>query len=125
MRTKFTVPQVKAGTVLHVFLWAMCMKMSPDIKSAFTIVNGYTDDEDIVISLPEGYQVETMPAGKELNTRFATFKVAYQKEEKSLHVLYHLVMHAGTYTHDDFAEFVKVKNSIATAYRQQIVLVKP
>lgn len=96
-----------------------------DRKSAFTIVNGYTDDEDIVISLPEGYQVETMPEGKELNTRFATFKLAYQKEEKSLHVLYHLVMHAGTYTHDDFAEFVKVKNSIATAYRQQIVLVKP
>lgn len=94
-------------------------------KNPFSLSWGYCDEEDIVISLPEGYQMEAMPANKDINNKFASFKVTYQKEGNQVHAHFRMVMHDGTFAASDFAEFVKTKNMIAKAYRQHIVLVKP
>lgn len=93
-------------------------------KNPFFVDWGYRDEEDIMLSLPDGYQVEAMPLNKEINNQFASFKVTYRKEGNQVHAHFRVVMHEGTFDASDFAEFVKTKNLIAKAYRQHIVLVK-
>lgn len=99
------------------------MSSDENRKNPVFIDFGYCDEEDILISLPDGYRIESMPIAKEITNQFATFKVTFKQENQSLHAHYRVVIHAGTYGANDFEEFVKTKNAIAQAYRQQIVLV--
>lgn len=92
-------------------------------QTAFAIDYGYCDEEDIEISLPEGYRMESMPTDRQLENKFASFKLTFKQEGKKVHAIFHLVMHAGTYKASEYEEFVKTKNSIVNAYRQQVVLV--
>ena len=92
--------------------------------SALFIANGYMDDEDIALPLPEGYLVESMPTNKHVEDKFASFNVEFKLVGHELHAHYHLVTYAGTYASGDIEDFLKNKNSIANAYRQQVVLVK-
>lgn len=93
-------------------------------QSSFFLDAAYCDEENIEIALPEGYQVESMPATQEVNNQFASFKATFQKEGNVVRAHYRLVMNAGVYAPNLFAEFVKTRKAIATAYRQQLVLVK-
>lgn len=92
-------------------------------QSSFELDNGYCDEEDVTLDLPEGYRVEAMPAEKEITNKFASFKLTFKQEGNRLHVLYHLVMHRGVYGAGEYQDFVKTKNAIAKAYRQQVVIV--
>ena len=97
---------------------------SENRQTPFCLDAAYCDEETIELALPEGYQVESMPANQEINNQFASFKSAYQKEGNVVRAHYRIVMNEGTYASEKFAEFAKSQKQIASAYRQQIVLVK-
>lgn len=92
-------------------------------QSSFELDYGYCDEEDVTLDLPEGYRVEAMPADKEITSKFASFKLTFKQEGNRLHALYRLVMHRGVYEAKEYQDFVKTKNAIAKAYRQQVVIV--
>lgn len=97
---------------------------SDNRQTPFCLDAAYCDEENVELALPDGYQVESMPANKEIDNQFASFKVTYQKEAHVLRAHYRIVMKEGTFASEQFAEFVKTQKAIASAYRQQIVLVK-
>lgn len=86
---------------------------------------GYCDEEEIVVDIPEGYQVESLPQNRNIESKYSTFNVTFRQEGQQVHVTYRLVMHRGTYPASDYPAFVKTRNEIAQAYRQQIVVVEP
>lgn len=85
---------------------------------------GYHDEEYILISIPDGYQVESMPENQEISNKFATLKTTFSRDGSSIHALYEITMKQGAYPFQDYDDFVKTKNAIAQACRQQIVIVK-
>lgn len=93
-------------------------------QSPFCQNYSYCDNEDIEISLPKGYSIESMPADFEINNQFATFKVTYKKEENAIHAIYHTTINSGTFGAQCFDDFVKTRNEIASNYGKQVVLVK-
>lgn len=93
-------------------------------QSSFYLDFGYQDEEDITIYLPEGYKIESLPADKEIDTKFGALKFTITKEDNQVHATYKIIMHSGTFPAQDYQDFVKAKNTIAKACRQRVVIVK-
>lgn len=91
-------------------------------QSSVYIESGYHDEEDITINIPDGYQVESLPSNQDISTPFGSLKTTFTKDEKQVHAKYETTMHRGTFPSKDYASFVKTKNMMAQAYRQQVVL---
>ena len=97
---------------------------SDNRQSPFYLDFGYQDEEAITIHLPEGYKIESLPADKEIETKFGSLKFTITNKENQVHAVYRIIMRNGTFPAQDYQDFVKAKNSIAKACRQRVVIVK-
>lgn len=100
-------------------------------QSPLELSTGYHDIEDITLTIPQGFKVESMPSNKEISSKFGTIKVNISpkgnkpEQENKLNVRYDFTMHSGTYPAQEYTDFVKFYNQVAQIYRQQLVIVKP
>jgi len=92
--------------------------------SDLTIDFGFQDMEDVTLVMPDGYQVESLPAPWSLETPYASFASDVSVVGQEIHVKHRLTVHSGTFPAKDYQEWVKVKNQIAQYYQKQAVIVK-
>jgi len=91
-----------------------------DIK----INQGYKDIDTIFINIPDGYEIETMPASVKIDTPFGRFTTELNKDEKGIRINYVLFMHSGEYGVDKYADILSFFEKISAAYKAKIVLRK-
>ena len=83
---------------------------------------GYLDTDDITITIPEGYVIEARPGDVHIELPLASFTCSIQADEKSIHVKNRLLMRSGTFDKSLFPKFIELMRTVASTYRQKIVL---
>lgn len=100
------------------------LTMSGKRTSPLVVDFGYCDEEKVTVTLPEGFEVETLPKDMRIENKFFSFSSHIELSGKDILAAYRLEMHQGIYPAQYEEELVKAKNEIAKYYRQQAVIVK-
>lgn len=85
---------------------------------------GYCDEDDITISIPEGYEIEAMPKNVQIEQPFGSFSFNMQVEEGQVHIKNRLLMKSGTFPKSLFPGFTDFIRTISGIYSQKVVLKK-
>ena len=83
---------------------------------------GYLDEDDITLTIPEGYSIEARPKEVSIVQPFASFIFSLQVEDRVIHVKNRLLMRSGTYDKALFPQFTEFLRTISGIYNQKIVL---
>lgn len=83
---------------------------------------GYLDVDDITITIPEGYEIESLP--KDVNTEqpFASFSFSIQADDKNVRVKNRLLMKSGSFDKSLYPQFIELIRTVTNTYNQKIVL---
>lgn len=95
-----------------------------DRKENVWVEEGYLDEDDITIAIPEGYEVEAMPKSFEIDKPFGTFSFMVVPGENSIMVTNRLVMKSGQYDKSQYPDLIDFIKTISNAYGQKVVLKK-
>lgn len=83
---------------------------------------GYLDTDDITISIPEGYAIESYPKDVCIEQPFASFSFNIQADGQEIHIKNRLLMKAGTFPKSQYPQLVDFIRSISSIYNQKVVL---
>ena len=93
-------------------------------KENVWVEEGYVDEDNITIAIPEGYEVEAMPKNLMIEKPFASFSLLVLPGEDSIKVINRLVMKSGQYDKSLYPELIDFIKTISNAYAQKVVLKK-
>lgn len=94
-------------------------------KTPFEIQRGYYDTDEISISLPEGFTMESMPNNFELNTKFGEYKTEIiKKDDKNLVYKRFLFIKKGFYENTEYDEYRLFMEQISRNDNAKIILTK-
>ena len=84
--------------------------------------NGYCDIDEITLSIPEGYTIESRPEDVRIELPFASFTSSLCSDGKTIQVKNRLQMKSGTYDKSLYPQFVEFLRTINSAYGKAVVL---
>ena len=94
-------------------------------KNIFEVARGYYDIDEIVISLPIGYNIEAMPTNFELISKFAEYKLEFvKKSENAIIYKRSLLAKKGIYPSKDYEEYRLFMEQVNRNDNAKIVLIK-
>jgi len=88
------------------------------------INEGYTDEDEIIYTLPAGYHVENDLLHKDLDSPFGKFTVSMKVEGNQLVYKRKFRLNDGTYPKDTYPDLVDFYESIVDADTHEVVLIK-
>lgn len=88
------------------------------------ISDGSKDIDSIYIAIPEGYDIESMPASSMETTAFGTVQSSIEKSGKGILIKQSVFIPAGKYSVSTYPAFVAFFDKISTAYNGKIILKK-
>ena len=88
------------------------------------INHGYLDEDDITLTIPEGYVVEARPKNVSIEHPFATFSFTLQVDGNTIHAKNRLLKRSGTFDKSLFPQLFEFFRTISNTYNQKIVLKK-
>lgn len=83
---------------------------------------GYLDTDDITISIPEGYAIESYPKDVNIEQPFASFSFSIQADGQEIHIKNRLLMKSGIFPKSQYPQLVDFIRSINSIYNQKVVL---
>lgn len=98
--------------------------VSAERQEDIWLANGYLDEDDITLTIPEGYVVEARPKDVRIEQPFATFTFSLQVEGDTIHIRNRMLRHAGTYDKALFPQLTEFYRTLSNTYSQKIVLKK-
>ena len=98
--------------------------MSGTRTEPLCIIAGFQDEDEVSITLPEGFRIEALPADVAIEKPFGTFRLHVAEEDGRLVARYRMLVKSGTYDKALYADFVAFIRSVAKAYAQKVVLYK-
>ncbi len=101
-------------------------KLSETEKRAHDIVYTYAfiDKDTVSLTIPEGYEIESLPSPVTLSNAFGTYSVSYKIDGRSVLLVRHYERNAGTFPAKDYNSFVDFYNKIYKADQARMVFVK-
>lgn len=91
----------------------------------FEIQRGYTDEDEISIEIPEGYQIEAMPNDVELTTEYGSYTIVFKaSENQKISCKRKLIIHKGFYESSKFEEYRKFRETIGRSDNSKVVISK-
>ena len=99
-------------------------KTSAERHEDIWLANGYLDEDEITLTIPEGYVVESRPKDVRIEQPFATFTFSLQVEGNTIRVRNRLLRHAGAYDKALFPQLSEFYRTLSSTYSQKIVLKK-
>jgi len=94
-------------------------------KTPFEITRGFYDEDEIAISLPEGFAIESMPKAFEISGKFGTYKTELvQNENNQLLYKRKLFIKKGSYSKQEYEEYRSFADQVARNDNAKIVLLK-
>ena len=85
---------------------------------------GYLDEDDITLTIPEGYTIEACPKNVSIEQSFASFSFSLQRDDKTIHIKNRLLMRSGAFDKSLFPQLSDFLQSISNIYNQKIILKK-
>lgn len=94
-------------------------------NNPFEIQRGFYDEDEVAITLPEGFKIEAKPENFELKETYGHYKTEYKILDES-HVLYKrsLLINGGEYPNTEYEKYRKFREQIAKNDNAKFVLVK-
>lgn len=94
-------------------------------KTPFEIQRGYYDTDEISISLPEGFTIESLPQNFESNTKFGEYKTEIiKKDDKNLVYKRSLFIKKGFHENTEYDEYRLFMEQISRNDNAKIILTK-
>lgn len=90
----------------------------------FYIETGYCDEDEIIITLPEGSEIEATPSDVIINEPFASFHSIIKRKGSQIIITNRLLVKSGTYDKSSYSRFIEFMKRVNTAYGQKVVLKK-
>ncbi|MBA4320290.1 MAG: DUF3857 domain-containing protein, partial [Flavobacterium sp.] len=94
-------------------------------KNPFEIQRGYYDTDEISISLPAGFLIESTPQNFELNTKYGEYKTEIIKKDNS-NLIYKrsIFIKKGLYKNTEYDEYRLFMEQISKNDNAKIILTK-
>ena len=89
---------------------------------ALYISRGWTDEDTIDITLPEGYTIESMPKSITMEQPFGHFAFTVKEQDGHLLASYRMTIKAGSYDKDCCLALADMIKRAASAYSQKMVI---
>ena len=91
----------------------------------FEVLRGYCDNDEVVITLPEGYTIEAMPNPIEIKEKFGEYKAACNLVEGNKLIYKRtLVINKGMYEKSDYDLYRQFRETISRNDNAKVVLLK-
>ena len=85
---------------------------------------GYTDIDSIEIRLPEGFEIESLPAPVIQETPFGSFQSIILPAADKITILQRLHVKKGRYPKEEYANFIAFRKKAADQYKSKIIIRK-
>lgn len=96
----------------------------PEREEDIFLETGYFDKDEIILTIPEGYDIEAIPQNITIEQPFGTFSFIMKREGSELYIQNHLLMRAGTYDKSQYPQLIDFMKTVNRIYSQKIVLKK-
>lgn len=94
-------------------------------KYPFKISKGFQDKDDVVINLPNNFEIEFLPENVIIETKFGKYSLKLEKlENNKLKLIRFLEINAGRFSKDEYEEYRTFYEQIAKNDNSKIVLIK-
>jgi hypothetical protein len=94
-------------------------------KNPFEIERGYYDNDEIVVALPSGFSIESIPSNFELNSKFGEYKTEIiKKESNNLIYKRSIFIKKGLYKNTEYDEYRLYIEQISKNDNAKIILTK-
>lgn len=91
----------------------------------FEIERGYSDYDELLINLPEGYSIESMPENYTLKTKFGEYLITFQLTgDNTVKYTRSLSNFRGKFAKEEYDEFRKFNEQVARNDNSKIILIK-
>ena len=91
----------------------------------FEIDRGYTDEDEILVTIPEGYSIEAKPSNVELSTEFGSYEIEFiSADNKSMLCKRKLILFKGLYENTKFESYRKFRETIAKTDNSKMLISK-
>ncbi|MBP1618376.1 MAG: hypothetical protein H6Q14_2203 [Bacteroidetes bacterium] len=84
--------------------------------------NGWKESDKIEIELPEGAEVEYLPASISFKSSFGDFQSNIRQVGKTIHISQQLLFHNGRWTPDKYKDFLDFLDKVSAVYNDAIVV---
>jgi hypothetical protein len=85
---------------------------------------GYLDEDEITLTIPEGYVVETHPKNVQAEEPFASFSFNIKVDGNTIRVHYRLLRRSGSFPKSLYPQLTAFYRTVRNAYSQKIVIKK-
>ena len=85
---------------------------------------GYLNEDDITLTIPNGYTIEACPKNISIEQPFASFSFSLHRDDKTIHIKNRLLMRSGMFAKSLFPSLAEFLQSINNIYNQRIILKK-
>ncbi|HEY6914903.1 MAG TPA: transglutaminase-like domain-containing protein [Paludibacter sp.] len=89
-----------------------------------SISAGYKDIDSISITIPTGYEIESMPASTKIKTLFGNFESILHANSQKIYIRHSLFIPSGEYNVSAYPDFVSFFEKISSNYKSKIILRK-
>jgi len=82
---------------------------------------GFTDEDEIIYNVPEGYSIEAKPEDREIKSPFGSYTTKVKMEGKKLTYNRKFVLNNGTYPADTYENFMRFFSDVSSSDNGKIV----
>nr|WP_068892932.1 DUF3857 domain-containing protein [Pedobacter panaciterrae] len=82
---------------------------------------GFTDEDEIVYNLPEGYSVEAKPTDREIKSPFGSYTVKVKIDGKKLIYSRKFVLNNGIYPADKYESFMRFFSDVSSSDNSKVI----
>lgn len=88
----------------------------------FHIARGFEDQDEIVVTLPEGCDIEAIPENTNITSKFGQYSSQYELKGNQLHFKRIFTSNEGSFTKEDYEEFRKFREQVTRNDNAKMVL---
>ena len=96
----------------------------PNRQEDIYLEAGYLDQDEITLTIPEGYDIEACPKDMTIEQPFGRFSFTMKREGNEVRIQNSLLMKSGTYDKQLYPQFIEFMKGVSGIYSQKIVLKK-
>ncbi|RZK79635.1 MAG: DUF3857 domain-containing protein [Pedobacter sp.] len=121
------IPKYAPENSKHVYLTLNAFNKAnviPEVRNRLLPVyinRGYTDIDNIVYNLPEGYKIDFMPKDVNVQSAFGSYSLKAKLEGRRLTYTRALFLNSGTFPAADYVKFADFFNMVSSGDRNKVV----
>ncbi|KPM32393.1 GTPase EngB [Croceitalea dokdonensis DOKDO 023] len=91
-------------------------------KLPFEVQRGYLDEDNYLISYPEGYNVENLPQPVHIQSNFGEYQMTYEATQGGLRLKRKFLLKQGYYPPEEYENYRKFRRQVAKTDNTKIII---